>query len=250
MRSIGKRYVVLAVSVVLIAGLVGIAVLVLMFGGLPLEDGTQLADGRITVVADRWGPVTIGAYLFELGNGGYGLIDSTMDPEARAIRAALERLGGTAEDIHAIFLTHSHGDHAAGARSFPNAAVYVLDPDADAVGRRQISVTRGLKDGENLDVLGTTIEVFSIPGHTPGSAAYLVHGVLFLGDSAASVDVGVMAPTPFMNDDNEQNAESLRNLAERLVDRRDEVRHIAFGHHGAVNGFAPLSPPNWALGAE
>ena len=114
MRSIRKRYVVLAVSVVLIAGLAGIAVLVLMFGGLPLEDGTQLADGRITVVAERSGPVTIGAYLFELGNGGYGLIDSTMDPEARAIRVALERLGGGAEDIHAIFLTHNHNDHAAG----------------------------------------------------------------------------------------------------------------------------------------
>ena len=70
MRSIGKRYVVLAVSVVLIAGLAGIAVLVLMFGGLPLEDDTQLAHGRITVVAERSGPITIGAYLFELGNGG------------------------------------------------------------------------------------------------------------------------------------------------------------------------------------
>jgi hydroxyacylglutathione hydrolase len=247
MRPIKKRYVILAVALLLLMGIVAIGIGVLMFVGVPLEDGTELADGRTTVVADRWGPVKIGAYLFDLADGGYGLIDAGVDPEAAAIRAALVRKGAGTQDIRAVFFTHGHGDHTDGVRSFPNAKVYVLEPDVQMVETRGIVVTRGLTDGEHLDVFGTTVEVFALPGHTPGSAAYLVHGVLFLGDTAAGINADVMEANSFLNEDAERNRESLRNLAARLSPRRDEVRYIAFGHHGAVAGLGPLL--KWAASA-
>jgi glyoxylase-like metal-dependent hydrolase (beta-lactamase superfamily II) len=108
---------------------------------------------------------------------------------------------------------------------------YILDPDVERVRSQGITVTRGLMDGEIVDVMGTPVEVFAIPGHTPGSAAYVVHGVLFLGDSPA-MDEKTMAPSAFVNDDSAPNQMSLRNLAERLMDRRTSLRQIAFGHHG------------------
>ena len=185
------------------------------------------------------------AHLFTLENGGFGLIDATQDREATAIRTALARHGGSAGDVQAVFLTHWHYDHAAGARSFPNAKVYVLQPDAALVERQGIPVERGLTDGESVDVSGTKVEVFGLPGHTPGSAAYLVHGVLFLGDSASSIYDGSVAPNRLISEDADQTERALRELVERLRSRRTEIRHIAFGHQGAVKGLEPLL--DWAV---
>ena len=248
MRFSKKAYFVLGLVALAAIAIVAIGVGVLKFGALPLEDGTQLADGNVTVIADGWGPVTIGAYLFALKDGGFGLIDATMDPEATAIRAALTRVGATSEDVHAVFLTHSHGDHATGARSFPNADVYVLDADVDGVESRGIAVTRGLADGERMEVSGTPVEVFALPGHTPGSSAYLVHGVLFLGDSAAAAQDGSIVSNFLLSDDSEQNERSLRALAERLRVRPADVHSIAFGHQGAVEGLDPLL--TWATSSQ
>ena len=90
------------------------------------------------------------------------------------------------------------------------------------------------------DVSGTSIEVFGLPGHTPGSAAFLVHGVLILGDSAAGLRDGTLQPNTMLADDSELTRHSLADLAARLRARRTEIRHIAFGHQGAVEGLEPL----------
>ena len=83
-----------------------------------------------------------------------------------------------------------------------------------------------------------------MPGHTAGSAAFLVHGVLFLGDSAAGISEGTLHPNTMLSDDAEQTERSLLSLAERLMPRRADIHHIAFGHQGAVERLDPLL--NWA----
>jgi glyoxylase-like metal-dependent hydrolase (beta-lactamase superfamily II) len=246
MRRIKKRYLIIGVPLALIVVAIGIAVGVLMFAGLPLHDGAKLGYGRITVITDRFGPITIGAYLFELAGGGYGLVDTGIDPKATAIRKVLERREAMADDIQAIFLTHGHNDHVSGALSFPKAKVYVLQPDVAMVEQRGIAVARALVDGDRIDVDGTTVDVFAVPGHTLGSAAYLVYGVLFLGDSAAAAYNGLVAPNDFAFTANaEQNDRSLRELVTRLRARASEIQTVAFGHQGSVQGMRPLL--DWAL---
>ena len=184
-----RRWVLSAVAgvVILVVVLVAIVLAVFRFGALPLEDGTILGDGRVEAVVEELGPIAIGSYLIALENGGYALVDVGMDSEARAILSVLRRRGAEAREVQFVFVTHAHGDHMGGIPSFPNAEVYALEADADVV-RRKYSRSRpragGRRCGQGLRA--RTVEVFALPGHTPGSAAYLVYGVLFLGDSAAA----------------------------------------------------------------
>jgi glyoxylase-like metal-dependent hydrolase (beta-lactamase superfamily II) len=145
--------------------LLGLAALysVLKFGVLPLRNGEKLGDGLVTTVATGYvGPIAIGAYILDLRHGGVGLIDAGLTADAAEIRAALARMNKSPVDVRAILLTHGHNDHDTGALAFPGAAVYVMEPDVNAVERRrgsdgrQIAVTRGLRDGERLDISGTS----------------------------------------------------------------------------------------------
>jgi glyoxylase-like metal-dependent hydrolase (beta-lactamase superfamily II) len=248
-----RKYLLIGGVVLLLILLAGVGAIyaVLRFGVLPLRDGTPLGDDSVTtVVTGNFGPVAIGAYIIKLADGGVALIDAGIDASGAAIRAALERMGKAPADVKAIFFTHGHNDHVTGAFAFPNAAMYVMEPDVPHVesrrgsdGRR-IIVTRPPHDGERMDISGTSVEVFGLPGHTAGSAAFLVHGVLFVGDSAAGMSDGTLQPNTMLSDDAAQTERSLLSLAERLSSRRAEIHHIAFAHQGAIERLDPLL--NWA----
>lgn len=78
----------------------------------------------------------------------------------------------------------------------------------------------------------------------PGALRFSYHGVLFLGDSAAGISEGTLQPNTMLSDDAAQTERSLLSLAERLMPRRADIHHIAFGHQGAVERLDPLL--NWA----
>jgi glyoxylase-like metal-dependent hydrolase (beta-lactamase superfamily II) len=237
---------VLAGLVVLGVAAVGALWALLAFTVAPLDDGARLADGAITaVITDCIGPIPIAAYVFDLADGGVGLVDAGLDPEAEAIRSVLARRNLSAVDVRAIFFTHLHDDHRAGARAFLGAEIYVPHTAAERVralraGVAGIGATHGFRDGDTVIVHGTTVELFAIPGHTPDSTAILIDDVLFLGDSAAGLRNGTLAPNSLLTENAEQNERSLAMLAERLRPRQSDVRQIAFGHQGPLEGLSAL----------
>lgn len=243
-----------ALILILVLVILGGGAWFVMTGGMPLVDGAKLANGRITVAVDDF----MAAYVVEAADGSVILVDATMDTGAAAILRTLSGIGKTADDVGAIFITHGHGDHIAGAKAFPNARVLALEMDADLIeGRRTaqnlmgrsrepeptgITVTDILRDEQQVEIGGTTIHVFAIPGHTLGSAAFLIHGVLFLGDSAAATSAGTVGGAPpVFSADREQAHQSLQRLAHRLNDDPGlQVNALAFGHQGPLNGMSPL----------
>jgi hydroxyacylglutathione hydrolase len=105
-----------------------------------------------------------------------------------------------------------------------------------------ISVTRTVVDGDTLMLGPHRVRVFAVPGHTQGSAAYLVDDVLFMGDAADTKSDGTVIGSPWVFSDSQpQDRASLVALDERLTRENVPVKVIAFAHSGLLaNGRAPL----------
>lgn len=238
----------------LIFGLLA-AVLGLTFSGLqPASDGDEL--NRIRIVQSGTGS-TVG--VVPIGERDVVLIDAGSDATGAPILAELEQRGLTAESVKAILFTHGHFDHIAAAGVFPGAQLMALAPESDliaglvkprgplvrffSVKPTGFKVSRTLNDGESLMLGDTMIKVFAMPGHTAGSAAYLIGGIMFMGDSADATDEGKLQSGHWIfTDDLDQNEASLRSLVDRIVAGGDIVQALAFSHSGMLkNGLAPLS---------
>jgi glyoxylase-like metal-dependent hydrolase (beta-lactamase superfamily II) len=223
------------------------------FGGMAsIVDGAEPAAG-VRVVKD--GIVDFG--VVDAGEGKVLLVDAGNDPMGTAIFRELARRHLGSDAVMAIFLTHGHPDHTAGAHLFPNAVVYALQADVALAEGREGShgpithlfaaksngtrVTHALHDDETVAVGSRSVRVFAVPGHTAGSAAYLVGGVLFLGDSAGLKSNGSLVGAPWaFSDDSAQNRASLKALADKL--RPEQVRIVGIvPAHSATASFDPLA---------
>jgi glyoxylase-like metal-dependent hydrolase (beta-lactamase superfamily II) len=178
--------------------------------------------------------------------------------------SALEAIGRRIEDVRWILLTHGHIDHLGGAHALweltgRRAQIVIHEADAPMLRSRRAHVDEYLEgrgaylndpDGESKQVAATsavisgeleptvlvtggetlslggdvTVTVHSIPGHTPGSVAYVIDGQndVFVGDAvqvhgAANHFPGFVDPTAYRA--------SLEHL-------RDVVRpqHLYLGH--------------------
>ncbi len=156
-----------------------------------------------------------------------------------------------------IFLTHGHPDHTAAAHLFPAARVYLGAADvALAQGRegghgpitrffpaRDSGITALVPLAADGPVAAgqKSVRAFLIPGHTAGSAAFLVDGLLFLGDSAGATSAGQLIGAPYAPSDNQlQNRQSLKRLASIISSEKLEVKELIPAHSGALDTAAPL----------
>ena len=239
-----------ATVVVLVVAL-GAGVAATFSGRRPISDGRDIRSAHI--VEDG----STSMAIVRIGDGHAVLIDAGQDPEGRSLLAALEKEHIARSSIEAILLTHGHADHIGAVKMFPDAQVMALDAEVPVVeGRARthgpvtwflparptgISVARPLHDGEIFRLGNTQVHVFAMPGHTAGSAAYLIDDILFIGDSADVKADGTMLPAPWIFSDSQaQNRESLRRLARELGQSNVPVRAIVPSHSGEVDGLAPL----------
>ncbi|WP_399890300.1 MBL fold metallo-hydrolase [Streptomyces sp. BBFR51] len=183
---------------------------------------------------------------------------------AEGMAPALEAIGRRIEDVRWILLTHGHIDHVGGAHALweltgRQARVVIHEADAPMLRSRRAHVDeyragRGrylresegeakvaaaanavisgemeptllVNGGETLSLGGdVTVSVHPVPGHTPGSVAYVVEGQrsVFVGDAvqvhgAANGFPGYTDPAAYRAG---------------LAHLRDEVRprHLYLGH--------------------
>jgi hydroxyacylglutathione hydrolase len=87
-----------------------------------------------------------------------------------------------------LFATHAHPDHTGSAINlFPELNINPGDMNSPFVAR-YTGQMKELKDGQQIDLGGRTLQVVFTPGHTPGSTTYLdpSSGYGFSGDSFGS----------------------------------------------------------------
>lgn len=154
-----------------------------------------------------------------------------VDPgDAAPVIARLE-----ADDLtlDGILITHHHADHQGGiAELTARWPVEVYAPADESITGR----TRPLAGGERIDVLGQTVEVMAVPGHTAGHIAYLAPGALFCGDTLFGAGCGrLFEGTP------EQMSASL----ERIAALPDETRVYCAHEYTEMNlRFALAAEPD------
>ncbi len=222
-------------------------------GRQSITDGFEI--NGIRIVKD--GIVSVA--FVPIGTGEVALIDAGNDKSGKAILAELARRQLSGGAVKAILLTHGHPDHTAAILLFPSAQVMALSTEVPLVEGRAgahgpltrlmpvnltgVKVSRVLQDGETVMLDQVPVRVFAVPGHTAGSAAYLVNGVLFLGDAADATSAGVIKPAAWIFSDSQaQDRTSLVNLNRRLIQNASDVKAIAFAHSGVlVNGLTPLT---------
>jgi hydroxyacylglutathione hydrolase len=219
-------------------------------------------DVPIHPLASPWGRFHL--YSFFIDAPEPAIVDTGIaSSPAEGMAPALAKLGRRIEDVRWILLTHGHIDHVGGAHALweltgrkaevviheadapmlrsrrahveEYAAArgrYLRDPDGEAKVAAatqsaisgELEPTRLVKGGETLSLGGVDVSVHPIPGHTPGSVAYVVdgQGSVFVGD-AVQVH-GAASGFPGFSDPGAYRA-SLHYL-------RDEVRprHLYLGH--------------------
>jgi metallo-beta-lactamase class B len=117
---------------------------------------------------------------------GIVLIDSGYaDRVETVVVAGLKKLGLDPANVKYVLLGHGHADHFGGARFFQEhfgskvgaaAADWdLIDPPNAAANNAQSRPNRDLvlAEGQPISLGGTTITPIAIPGHTPGSLAYI-----------------------------------------------------------------------------
>ena len=151
------------------------------------------------------GPIGTNAYLlWEDGGKEAVLIDAPPDC-ATEIEPVLEEHGLT---LSAIWLTHGHWDHMAGASELAGEGVEVLGHSDDKMLFEQpavmsafampgmefspIGITRWIEEGEPLNLWGREVSVFHCPGHCPGNVVFWVPGeeLCFVGGVIFSGSIG------------------------------------------------------------
>jgi glyoxylase-like metal-dependent hydrolase (beta-lactamase superfamily II) len=205
------------------------------------------ADVKPLVNGQSFGPVTAlvdlftSCHLMETRDGPV-LFDACWRKEELTSR--LEARGLEPGQISTVVLTHGHADHVGGLSILGNARVLAMGAEQETLrthAKENGEIDQALADGEVLQLGERTVRVFSVPGHTPGSAAYLVEGALVIGDSGLFNGKGEYQPAPRdRSADPELSIRSVIALSERLKLEGHEVKWIIPAHSAGAEGTEAL----------
>jgi glyoxylase-like metal-dependent hydrolase (beta-lactamase superfamily II) len=197
-------------------------------------------------------------YMIDCGRDGVAIIDPTYESEFERTLANVEKCGHSRKEIHWVVNTHCHVDHAMADKKFRDLGAQIAVHEADAAaiekGTRVTAyylikddtgkvapfphcpVDRRLADGEELKLGNKVFEVIHTPGHTPGSACFLLRSdgknILFSGDTVLYDGRLGWQGNPYA--DNRQYLFSLRKLNDFTLDGAKVQWDMLLPGHGAI----------------
>ena len=99
----------------------------------------------------------------------------------------LAHLAASGLVLDSILVTHHHADHQGGIDALcQHWHPRVYGPAAESI----TGCTDPLSGGESIEVLGQSMAVLAVPGHTLGHLAYVLPGAVFCGDTLFGAGCG------------------------------------------------------------
>jgi metallo-beta-lactamase class B len=131
------------------------------------------------------GPGFVSVWLVPTSDG-LILVDSAQEPYVDHVIDSIRKAGFDPRNIKFILITHGHLDHFGGAariQALSGARVAMLEEDwqlveaaAKATPNRPPGPALGrdlaIKEGDTITAGNTSVHVYKLPGHTPGSASF------------------------------------------------------------------------------
>lgn len=187
-----------------------------------IEDGARYGD--VVVVQDWF--TSIG--LVEIGDTTL-MIDAGFRPDK--VNAALLERGVEPGAVDHVLLTHGHDDHIGALEIYPNATVWAMAEEADALAESEVRDVETLEVG--ISQLGDIeVEAFLMAGHTLGSAAYRIGDVLMMGDTALFNRDGVLTTVPEKRSEDPEGAEAALLALAAAVQDREDISWVVPSHSG------------------
>jgi glyoxylase-like metal-dependent hydrolase (beta-lactamase superfamily II) len=189
-------------------------------------------------------------YLIDCGPQGLAVVDPSYESEFDKTIARIEQCGYSRKNIKWVINTHCHLDHAMASKKFQElgAEILIHEDDAAAIekGTRitgsadkfpPVKVDRRLSDGEELRLGNKLFHVIHTPGHTPGSASFLLDldgkNVLISGDTVFYDGMLGAQNNPYA--DNRRYLASLEKLEKFTLGSPKPVRwDVLLPGHGAI----------------
>jgi metallo-beta-lactamase class B len=132
------------------------------------------------------GPGFVSVWLIPTSDG-LILVDSAQEPYVDHVIDSIRKSGFDPAQIRYILVSHGHLDHFGGAakiRALSGARVAMLEEDWQLVEAAAKSPARSnrppeapardmvIKEGDEIRLGSTSLKVYKLPGHTPGSASF------------------------------------------------------------------------------
>ena len=133
------------------------------------------------------GPGSVAVWLIPTTDG-LILVDSAQEPLVDHVVDGIRKLGFDPKNIKYILLTHGHLDHFGGAgkiQALSGARVATLEEDWKLIEATYQNPGRGnrdpgvplkrdmvLREGQTVTLGKTSLKVYKLPGHTPGSPSF------------------------------------------------------------------------------
>ena len=180
----------------------------------------KIMPGLYTIRTHNNGVPMGNLFLMQIDDGDYYIAIDT-GGDTTETETGLRRLGISASDIAAVFITHSHWDHIGALDLFENAIIYTGNTESITFPDIHHHV---MADGEIIEFSDMSVQCIYTPGHTIDHVCYLVNGkILFAGDLFITTN-----DSPF-----EQRYDKDLQLEYReMVLEQESVKYVFTGHFG------------------
>lgn len=171
----------------------------------------------------------VNVFLITTENG-LSLVDTGMGIGANGVLKKIQAKGHNPSDIQRILMTHEHPDHIGGMEKLQVATQAEVWSSPESAPHMPVSVSREIKDGENLDDVWPGLTVFATPGHEDGHLSFwhTEQKVLIVGDAMFHVFGRLTLPIKAFTKDMDMAKVSVR----KLIDLEPEI--LVFGHGPAI----------------